>query len=417
MKIIHLCVTDTLGGAARAAYSLNKVLNNAGINSAMLVQKKFSNDDTVFPFVDSSIEEFNYAKRFIFDYAFITLLTLKERGRFSLPYWGVDITQHTLIKEADILHLHWINQGFFSFKTFQSLAEINKSIVWTFHDMWAFTGGCHYSLDCEKYESDCFNCPALRFPSKNDFSHKTFLKKISLFESFKFNIVTCSNWLAEKVKKSFLLKNYPVTVIPNTLDINIFKPIEKNTARSAFNLAENKFFILFGTMTVNDKRKGFELLKSSLVKLYNNNVSLRDKVEIIVFGSADYKLSSDIPFKTNFLGRIKTDEKIALSYNCADVFVAPSIEDNLPNTVMESLACGTPVAAFNIGGMPDMIEHMINGYLAKPFEIEDLSNGIVWLLQEKGAGKNFQPAARDKVLKNFAPEIVSKKYIQIYNSF
>ena len=170
-------------------------------------------------------------------------------------------------------------------------------------------------------------------------------------------------------------------------------------------------------MTVKDKRKGFCLLKESLIKLYKNNDSLRNKIEIIVFGSANQELLSNIPFKTNFLGRINTDEKIALSYNCADVFVAPSVEDNLPNTVMESLACGTPVVAFNIGGMPDMIEHKKNGYLAEPFSIDDLSNGIDWILQEKLGGKNFQPAARDKVLNNFAPEIVSKKYIQIYNSF
>ena len=169
-------------------------------------------------------------------------------------------------------------------------------------------------------------------------------------------------------------------------------------------------------MTVKDKRKGFDLLKSGLHELYNKNVSLRDKIEVIIFGSANNELSLDIPFKTNFLGRIKTNEKIALSYNCADVFVAPSIEDNLPNTVMESLSCGTPVAAFNIGGMQDMIEHKENGYLAMPLSIDDLSYGIEWILKEIMLGKNFQLTARDKVIKNFAPEIVSKKYIEVYNS-
>ena len=151
MKVIHLCVSDTLGGASRAAYSLNKALNNAGINSSMLVQKKFGNDDTVFPFVDSPIDEIKYDNRFLLDYLFIYFLTIKERGRFSYPYWGVNIIEHPLIKEADILHLHWINQGFFSFKTLYSLAKLNKPIVWTFHDMWAFTGGCHYSYGCENF--------------------------------------------------------------------------------------------------------------------------------------------------------------------------------------------------------------------------------------------------------------------------
>lgn len=416
MKVTHLCNTDIFGGAAKAAYYINKALNNTGVDSSMLVQKKYSDDNTVFPFVDSGIKEINYAKRFLLDYLFIYYLTVKKRGRFSVPYWGADISKHPLIRKADLIHLHWINQGFFSFKTFELLSRLNKPIVWTLHDMWAFTGGCHYSLGCEKYKSNCLECPSLRFPNKNDFSHKIFSKKSSLFSSLNFRIVTCSYWLAEEVKKSFLFNNFSVTAIPNTLDINTYKPIEKKLARSEFNLPEDKFFILFGTMTVKDKRKGFDLLKSSLKELYNKDVSFRSKIEIIVFGSANNKLSADIPFKTNFLGRIKTDEKIALIYNCADVFVAPSLEDNLPNTVMESLSCGTPVAAFNIGGMSDMIEHKVNGYLARPFEIEDLSNGIIWLLQEKWAGKNFQTAARNVVLRKFTPEIVSKKYIQVYNS-
>ncbi len=417
MKVIHLCVSDILGGASRAAYSLNKSLNDAGINSSMFVQKKFSNDNTVFPFVDSRINEFKYTIRFLLDYLFIRFLTVKERGRFSYPFSGVNIVEHPLIKETDILHLHWINQGFFSFKTLYSLAKLNKPIVWTFHDMWAFTGGCHYSLDCEKYKSSCLECPALRLPGKNDFSHKIFSDKISLYNSLKFSIVTCSNWLAGEVKKSFLLKNYNATVIPNTLNINVYKPIEKDTALSAFNLRGDKYYILFGTMTVKDRRKGFYLLEESLIKLFKNNVSLRNKIEIIVFGSANQELLSKIPFKTNFLGRINTDEKIALSYNCADVFVAPSIEDNLPNTVMESLACGTPVVAFNIGGMPDMIEHGKNGYLANPYSTDELSNGIDWILKGKSEGKNFLLSAREKVINNFAPEIVSKKYIKIYYSF
>ena len=244
---------------------------------------------------------------------------------------------------------------------------------------------------------------------------KYFQKKFNLYNDFKFKIVTCSNWLKDEVKKSFILNKNFVTTIPNTLNIEIFKPIDRSKALSVFNLPENKFFILFGTMTVKDKRKGFELLKSSLIKLYDDYASLRDKIEILVLGSANQNQAFGIPFKTNFLGRIQNDEKVALSYNCADIFVAPSIEDNLPNTVMESLACGTPVAAFNIGGMPDMIEHMRNGYLAEPQTIGDLSNGIYWLWHEKSKGKNFHLASREKVLNNFTPEIVSKKYIQVYN--
>ncbi len=416
MKIIHLCSSDIQGGAARAAFSLNKALNNAGVSSSMLVQKKISEDRNVFSYVDSITKEIQFSKRFLLDYLYIYFLTERERGRFSFPYWGVDISKHPVIKEADILHLHWINQGYFSFNTFQRLAKLKKPIVWTFHDMWGFTGGCHYSLGCEKYKSTCLECPSLKFRKKKDSSNKIFLEKKKLYKNLRFNIVTCSNWLGGIVKKSFLLKDFPVTVIPNTLDIGLYKPGEKKAARIKLNLPVDKLLILFGTMTVKDKRKGFDLLRLGLLKLYNDHVSLRDKLEIIVFGSAKLDEGLDIPFKINFLGRLKNDEEIALSYNSADVFVAPSIEDNLPNTVMESLACGTPVVAFNIGGMPDMILHKQNGYLALPQSIGDLSDGIYWLLQGILGGKKFQLTARDKVINNFTPEIVSEKYKQVYKS-
>ena len=309
MKVVHLSNTDIIGGAARAAYSINQALNDAGVNSSMLVQKKYSNDKTVFPFVDSYLKELKYAKRYLLDYLYIQYLTVKERGRFSFPYWGVDISKHHLVREADIIHLHWINQGYFSFNTFQSLSYLNKPIVWTFHDMWAFTGGCHYSLSCEKFKSTCNECPSLKYRSEKDSSNKIFLKKKELFNNLKFSIVTCSNWLAGIVKKSYLLNDSYVTAIANTLDINLFKPVEKKAVRLKLNLPVDKFLILFGTMTVKDKRKGFDLLKGSLIKLYNDNASLRNKIELVVFGAGKQGQASTIPFKTNFLGRIKNDKR------------------------------------------------------------------------------------------------------------
>ena len=220
----------------------------------------------------------------------------------------------------------------------------------------------------------------------------------------------------EERQQSFLFKNKRINVISNTLDVNVYKPIDKNKARVVFNLPQDKSLILFGTMSLKDYRKGFELLKGSLNYLSQTYPVYKDKIEVIIFGSSEQSHSLNIPYKNSFLGKLRSKEEISFCYNAADVFVAPSIEDNLPNAVMESLSCGTPVVAFEIGGMPDMIVHKKNGYLAEPNSIQSLSNGIYWILTDDTKRKQLGFSAREKVLKNFTYESIATKYIQLYNS-
>ncbi len=416
MKIVIVNNADINGGAARAAYALTKSLQKKNIQTEMFVQSKFGNDSFVNTVDTNIFSSANTILRKAFDFAAINFFTKQERGRFSFPIFGKNISKNKIIKDADILHLHWLNEGFFSLNTFRKIAELQKPIVWTLHDMWAFTGGCHYDGECGKYKMRCDNCPSLKIPSDGDASSTIFARKLEIYKSLKLTVVTCSSWLAEEARKSVLLSNADIRVIPNPIDTNVFRPLNKISAKKFFNLPTDKLHILFATMTVKETRKGFEYFKTAINKLPKLDNSLTDKIELTVMGAADKKLFDNFPFKVNSLGRLSGDTEIVNCYNSADIFVAPSLQDNLPNTVMEAMACGVPTVAFNIGGIPDMIEHKINGYLAEKFSTDDLATGINLLLKNSGLRNKFGVASRENVLKNFNEVRISDKYIELYKS-
>jgi glycosyltransferase involved in cell wall biosynthesis len=415
MKVVHLCSSDILGGAAKAAYYIHKALNFSGVNSFMLVQKKYSDDKTVFPFVDSMIKEIKYTERFLMDYLFINYLTVKERGRFSFPYWGVNVSKHLLLKKADLIHLHWINQGYFSFKTLRLLALLNKPVFWTFHDMWAFTGGCHYTNNCERFINNCGNCPSLKNSSPEDYSHKIWSQKKQIFSELDLNLVTPSNWLRDYAKKSSLFEDKKIEVIPYAIDLELFKPKNKLEIRNNLGFPKDKILILFGSMNVKDERKGFKYFKESLIKLLEINPGFKDRIKIIVFGKSDQEMQADIPFEFIFYGRIDSDEKIVALYNAADFFVISSLEDNYPNTVMEALSCGLPVLAFDTGGIPDMVSHLRNGYLASFRNSDSLAQGMEWLINNKNIGEQISRNARAGITENNSFKSIGEKYSHLYN--
>lgn len=415
MKVVHLNANDTRGGASIACLSISKALNNDGVKSTVLVQKKYFANSESTQVSHIFLSRILYSIRFMLDYVSILILTIKKRGRFSFPYFGIDLSKHKLVKDADIIHLHWINGGFISLKTLDMLSKLNKPIVWTFHDMWPFTGGCHYSGDCTNYINTCKNCPCLKSPGDSDLSNKIFNDKKRLYANFKFHAVTCSNWLALEVERSSLLKDNPVIAIPNPIDVDVFKPYTKLSSRRKYNLPLEKTLILFGTMTLGEERKGFKYLREALRLLYENHYEFRNTVELIIFGASTKKELEKIPFKTNSLGRITNREMLAICYSSADFFVAPSTQDNLPNTVMESLSCGTPVAAFNIGGMPDMIDHKENGFLAQNVNVHSLSEAMKWLIENtEKKGETLRKNAREKVLQNFTSLQIANEYKQLY---
>lgn len=394
MKILIVNSYDTFGGAARAAYRLFLGLKTYGINVEMLVQKKFSNNDDVVEFKSTSQ---NYDTILCRNYP------NKSQTLFSSSIKdNPRLVEYINISDADIVHMHWIVNSFISIG---DLARIKKPIAWTLHDMWAFTGGCHYDEECEFYKNKCNSCIVLNSMNKNDLSTINFNRKLEAYRSIEnLSIIGVSKWMGDCAKQSSLLKNYKIYNLPNPIDTNIFKPYNKIKAKQELSIKANKKIILFGAMSaMDDPRKGYGYLQEALGLLN------KDEYIFLIFGKSSLVDNSN----TIYLDHIEDDEKLSKIYSCADVMVVPSLQENLSNTIMESLSCGTPVVAFDIGGNSDMIDHRQNGYLVKAFDTADLARGMEWVL-ENSSNKQLSEYARKKVLDNFSYDVVVSKYIELY---
>ena len=414
MKVVHLSTSDTNGGAAIAALRIFNAQVKSGIDSKLLVQSKNSRDPGVISLVQSFGDKLKFYKRFLEDELSIRTLSVASRGRFTFPYFGLDLSKNKVIDEADIVNLHWTNGGFLSLKSLANIGKINKPVVWTLHDMWSFTGGCHYNVDCEKFIEQCNNCPSLKFRSDFDQSQKIFNRKEALYKKLNLTIVTCSNWLAKEVGRSKLLGAKQIITIPNSIDTNIYKPSDRESARKEFGFEPDKFLLLIGAMNLKEKRKGFSYLIEALKYIYENYKEFDQKIEILTFGKIDRNLEGKIPYKIHQLGQIENVNQLIALYNSANLYIAPSLQDNLPNTVLESISCGTPVVAFNVGGMTDMITHNENGYLAELKSSKDLANGIVKLLSDSELLKEMGNNCRQKAINQFGKSKVANQYLNLY---
>jgi glycosyltransferase involved in cell wall biosynthesis len=413
VKILHINTNDASGGAAKAANRLHNGLRKAGINSWMLVQRKQSDDKFIIGAKNNLFYRgINYLRGKIDYLPFRILYPNREKTPLSLNWIPNPFLIRKIKKiDPDIIHLHWINGGFVSVKDLGKMAKLGKPIVWTLHDSWCFTGGCHIPYECEKYKYKCKKCPKLNSESKLDLIERNFQRKSQIFKEVNFSVTCPSNWLADCAKKSLLLKNKDVQVIPNPIDLNIFKPYPKKKTREKNNLPQDKKLILFGAMNATkDKNKGFEYLCEAL-----KEIDLKNK-EVVVFGASDSEeIRRELNFDCYFLGNIKKEEEMVEVYNSADVFLAPSLQDNLPNTLVEAASCGVPCVGFSIGGVPDIIDHKETGYLAEYKNCDDLVNGIQWVLSNKK-----HQILREKVRRNakekFGKDVVVDKYVNLYKS-
>ena len=280
--------------------------------------------------------------------------------------------------------------------------------------MWAFTGGCHYNDGCERFQQACGSCPQLDRSGKYDLSHYVLKRKKKAFNQLHITIVTPSKWLAECAKTSSLFKGQRIEIIHNGLNLNLFKPVDKTQARRIWNLPINKKLILFGAMKATvDYRKGFDLIHEALKQLTDRWTG---KAELVIFGSSEPENPPNLGLPVHYLGLLHDDVSLALIYSAADITVVPSRQDNLSNIVVESLACGTPAVAFDIGGMSDMIVHKVNGYLAKPFDTSDLASGIDWVISNDKRHKDLCIKARDKAVGCFDIEKTARKYAILYEN-
>jgi len=406
MKPLLLNTLDIEGGAARAVYRLHEGLKKINVSSNMLVQRKASDDTTVFG-PKNKVENFRNSMQPKLDGLPKKLYRNIDKKPWHASW--VPSSVHKQIQELnpEIVHLHWVCGGFLPI---ESISRINKPMVWTLHDMWPFTGGCHYSGECTKYQQQCGACEQLGSNKMNDLSRKVWNRKAKAFHNKNITIVTPSKWLADTAKSSSLFNGLRVEVIPNGLDTNIYNPIDKQQARSILNLPLDKKLVLFGAMSsTSDERKGFQYLKPALENFSRLDES--NDAELIVFGASTPKNPPNLGLKTTYVGRVYDDITLALYYSAADVMCVPSIQEAFGQTASEAMACGTPVVAFGATGLLDIVDHKVNGYLVKPFDPIDFSQGLRWALS---TNEKINKAAVQKVESKFKLETVANQYLQLY---
>ncbi|CAA6814294.1 MAG: Unknown protein [uncultured Campylobacterales bacterium] len=409
MKILQVSTSDIKGGAARAAYRLHKALLSENIETQMLVQNK-SNDDYTVLGPTTKFKRLIGLLRPTLDT--ISLRKYKNRTKtlFSLGGLGFSgVVDKINDINPDIVHLHWVNGGMIRI---EDIKKIKAPIIWSLHDNWVFTGGCHIMWDCEKYKNSCGACPRLGSSKEKDLSRKVFLRKKKVFSSKKdIVIVGLSKWITKCSKNSSLLKDKKHITLPNPIDINIFKPFDKERSRELWNLPKKKKLLLFGAMNAtSDINKGFLELSGAIKKLRREM-----ELELVIFGSSKPEKEPELGFKVHYVGNLHDNVSLVTLYSAIDVMVVPSLQESFGQTASEAMACKTPVVAFRHTGLLDIIDHKINGYLAKPFDVADLSRGIEWVLSTNKYQELCQNA-RVKVIKEFDSIIVSKKYINLYQS-
>lgn len=391
MRVVHLSTTD-FGGAYKAAVRISKSMETVGVDSKVLVRTKTRIDTEGIEVINTPL------KKLISKTKNVGNLLLSE-GEVISDYFGTDVSKNQYVKNADVVFLHWVN-SFVSYHDVEKLMKLNKKIIWVMHDMWLFTGGCHYDQYCGKYEVGCGNCPMLKNRKNKDISYKNFIRKKQMLNSGDIFLVGPSKWLVSCAKKSNIINQKRVFCIANPIDNKIFYfKNNKIKLREKFNLPNNKKIILFGAMKADyNENKGIRYLEEALKLLP------KQKFMVVVFGNEDKK-RKEYAIPTYYIGKIQEEDILSDLYNCADVFVAPSMQEAFGYTVCEALSCGTPVVAFPVGGILDQVQHLKNGYLAKFKNIEDIANGIEWAVR--------QPCDANGNLLNNNFENIGKEYINI----
>ena len=414
MRVLIVNTSENVGGAAVAANRLMEALNNNGVKAKMLVRDKQTDNITVAELPQSWKLRWHFLwERFVI----YCKLHFKRNNLFliDIANAGTDITKMREFKEADVIHLNWINQGMLSLGGIRKILESHKPVVWTMHDLWPASSICHYTRNCHGYEKHCGLCPLLpNGGTKNDLSATVWRQKKQMLDKHSILFVACSKWLAEKAQRSGLLEGQKILSIPNTIDNRIFGTEDKNKARLYANLPSGKRIILFVSQRVTDKRKGMDYFISAINKMVELHPETKENTGIAILGGQADELAERLPLPTYPLGYINDEKKIARIYNSADVFVLPSLEDNLPNTIMEAMACGVPCVGFNTGGIPEMIDHQKNGYVAEYKNPDGLARGIYWVIAEADPAALGNEAIK-KVNSNYSQHIVAMKYIEAYN--
>ena len=413
MKVLIVNTSEHTGGAAVAASRLCEALINNGVKAKMLVRDRETDKLTVVALPRSPLLRWH----FLWERLCIFLssrLSRKHLFSIDLANIGSDITRLPEFREADVIHLHWVNQGMLSLNGIKKILRSGKPVVWTMHDMWPATAICHLTLGCRSFSSSCHHCKYLpNGGSAHDLSNRVWHRKQRVLAEGHITFVACSRWLEGEAKASALLKSHRVTSIPNPIDTRLFCPGSQQEARRQLGLPEHHRLLLFICQRVTNQYKGMQYLVDACQHLADQYPDMVQTTGVVILGGHADEVAGLLPFEAYPLGYVTDERRIVQVYRAADVFVLPSLSENLPNTIMEAMACGVPCVGFRVGGIPEEIDHLKNGYVAQYCDSSDLARALRWILCEADADQLSRQAVR-KVAQNYSQSSVALRYIEVY---
>lgn len=416
MKVLIVNTSELSGGAAVAANRLMHALNRNSVEARTLVCRRQTSDDRIIPLGGAIRKKWH----FLWERLRIFLALRLHRQHLwdvDTGFCGSDITHLPAFKEADIIHLHWINQGMLSLRGIRRILRSGKPVVWTMHDMWPATAICHLTLGCEAYTTQCRRCRLLPHAKSSgsgcDLSTRVWKRKQRILNGHGIAFVGCSRWLMGEARKSALLKGQKIISIPNPIDTDLYRPASKSEARARLSLPEGKKLILFAAQRVTNTNKGISFLAEAIKGLTEQDPSLAERWEMVVLGSSGGEVERLFPLRCHIMGYISEPARLIDIYNASDLFVLPSLSENLPNTIMEAMACGVPCVGFRVGGIPEEIDHLRNGYVAAYRDAKDLGKGLSWVLGNPDYA-GLASDARRKVVSTYGEKAVASQYISLY---
>ncbi len=412
MKILFVNTSDWNGGAAIAARRLGDALSSAGVEVSMLVLRKGETGDHIF----TVAPEWKARFAFLWERLVIWInngFSRKNLFKISIADTGFDITQTAEFKAADIIHLHWVNQGLLSLGAIDRIFKSGKPIVWTMHDMWECTSICHHAYGCGRFKSACRDCGFLRFPSKFDLSARVFKQKREIFHSTSATFVAVSRWLAEQARESTLLRGKQIEVIPNTLSLARFELLDREECRQRLALPSDKFIVLFGAVRVDDPIKGFPVLMDALQRLAKLP-GYKDKLHFVFLGKIKNRQSvlPLIPVSYTYAGWVDDPRRMSEFYSASNIVVSASRYEAFGQTLIEAQACGCLPVSFGNSGQADIIRHGENGFLVDEHTAEALAEGIGRALEQEATIS--REALRKEVLHRYSEEKVASEYLKLY---
>lgn len=409
MKVIHFSTFDEIGGAARAANRLHHGLLKQDVDSRIYVQKKRRDQVAIHALASTTFGKLVDAFRPRIDALPLGFYKKKQDTPFSIGWLPRSMSFLSTLSQGGLAHIHWVNGGFLSLA---NLCAINKRAIFTLHDSWMFTGGCHVPNVCENFKDECHQCPQLGSSNKFDLSWVNFQRKKQALGSMKPVFVAPSAWMAIEARSSALLSHADIRVIPNGLDVSLFSPIEKAAARNALNLPQDKTLILFGAMSAtSNPNKGYEHLMRALRIL---SAASSSNPHIVIFGAVSDVKTKDFPFPVTALGEFLDEASLPLVYSAADIMCVPSVKESFCQVATEAMACGLPVVSFETSGLIDINLHLETGYVAKAFDPEDFARGIDALILNEELRTRISSNARKRVVEKFSIDLVARKHIKLY---